>query len=123
MGIKDKQKEWDKAQDERVSVPHFDDRKCRDVFWLLVFVAFLVGLSIIAVFAFKNGDYRRIVNGVDYRGCTCGTQVIFNRTAAETPTDDDRICIESDLGEKLGKKSVFVQFFDTVKYGSDPVIW
>ena len=34
-------------------------RKCRDVFFALLFVAFWVGMGIVAYLAVQNGDLRR----------------------------------------------------------------
>lgn len=36
-------------------------RKCRDVLFLLLFMAFWVGMILIAVFAFSNGNPERFV--------------------------------------------------------------
>jgi hypothetical protein len=49
------------------------DRRCTDIFCLLLFVVFLAGMFVIAGIAYSQGDYRRVLNGIDYRGCTCGS--------------------------------------------------
>lgn len=47
-------------------------RRCRDVFWLLLFAVFWVGMFVIAGFAYQVGDPFRLIYGIDYRGNLCG---------------------------------------------------
>ncbi|GAQ83028.1 hypothetical protein KFL_001330110 [Klebsormidium nitens] len=49
-----------------------EDRKCRDVLFLILFVLFWIGMLIVAGSAFAKGDPRRLVYGLDYRGNLCG---------------------------------------------------
>eukprot|EP01137_Pigoraptor_chileana_P008442 Opistho-2@55293 len=48
------------------------DRSCRDVFFLLLYVAFWIGMLVIAGFAFTKGNPARLLYGVDSRGNLCG---------------------------------------------------
>jgi hypothetical protein len=41
------------------------DRECRDVLWFIIFIAFWVGMFIIAGFAFENGQPERLIYGTD----------------------------------------------------------
>ncbi|GBF99304.1 choline transporter-like [Raphidocelis subcapitata] len=50
-----------------------EERRCRDVLFLLVFGAYLVGMFVVAGIAFKEGDPRRLVYALDSRGLLCGT--------------------------------------------------
>jgi len=47
-------------------------RRCRDVLFLLLFAAFWVGMFIVCGIAFRSGDAKRLVFGVDKYGLTCG---------------------------------------------------
>jgi hypothetical protein len=48
------------------------DRTCRDVFFLIVFAAFWVGMLAVAGIGFSKGDPGVLVFGLDYRGNLCG---------------------------------------------------
>jgi len=50
----------------------YEDRKCRDVFWLILFIAYWVGMGMVAILAFQNGDAARLLYGVDSHGNQCG---------------------------------------------------
>lgn len=54
------------------------NRKCRDVFFLLLFTLFWVGMFVIAGFAIKTGDLNRLQYGMDVDGSLCG--VVNNAT-------------------------------------------
>ncbi|XP_077966779.1 choline transporter-like protein 1 [Styela clava] len=47
-------------------------RKCRDVFFLLFFIAALGGVGFVAYHSTRNGDPMRYINGVDSWGNVCG---------------------------------------------------
>jgi len=49
-------------------------RKCRDVFWLILFVLFWIGMFVIAGFSFKYGNMDRLRYGSDSFGNLCGTK-------------------------------------------------
>ncbi|ORZ33107.1 plasma-membrane choline transporter-domain-containing protein [Catenaria anguillulae PL171] len=48
-------------------------RSCRDVFFMILFLLFWVGMVVIAVLAFRNGDFNRLTHGVDSWGNLCGS--------------------------------------------------
>ena len=48
------------------------NRKCRDIVFLALFLAFGVGFLIESSYGFNKGDPRRLVYGLDYKGNTCG---------------------------------------------------
>eukprot|EP01107_Rhizomastix_libera_P015212 TRINITY_DN5489_c0_g1_i1.p1 TRINITY_DN5489_c0_g1~~TRINITY_DN5489_c0_g1_i1.p1 ORF type:complete len:703 (+),score=158.50 TRINITY_DN5489_c0_g1_i1:19-2127(+) len=54
-------------------------RKCRDVFFALLFVAFWVGMGIVAYLAVQNGDLRRLSKGTDMFGNMCGVDNTNNK--------------------------------------------
>lgn len=97
----------------------FEGRKCRDVFWLLFFGVFLIGMMLIMGFAYGRGDYRRITNGMDYRGCICGTTSKWDAATNQCDTGASKT---DNTSLTLGKKSVFVRFTNTSRFGAAPVI-
>ncbi|XAR66453.1 hypothetical protein NMG60_11012703 [Bertholletia excelsa] len=48
------------------------DRKCRDVGFLLFFIAFLVAMIVNTSFGFNRGNPLRLTYGLDYKGNICG---------------------------------------------------
>lgn len=54
------------------------DRKCTDLACLLLFVLFIGGLFVIAGMAWSGGSIARVKNGVDFRGCVCGTTSVID---------------------------------------------
>ncbi|EPS61834.1 hypothetical protein M569_12959 [Genlisea aurea] len=48
------------------------NRKCRDVAFLLVFIAFWIGMIVNSSFGFNKGDPMRLNYGLDYKGNVCG---------------------------------------------------
>lgn len=50
----------------------WSERRCRDVWMILIYVAFWVGLAIVAWFGWAAGDPYRLLNGVDSFGNVCG---------------------------------------------------
>lgn len=55
-----------------------DNRKCTDVFFLLLFLVFWIGMVIIAGVGYKNGEPKRLIYGTDWMGRTCGIQAVAN---------------------------------------------
>eukprot|EP00854_Cymbomonas_tetramitiformis_P022377 gene22377-26998_t len=51
-----------------------ENRKCRDVLFLLVFIAFWFGMFAVASVAWSEGDPNRLLYGLDYHGNLCGTK-------------------------------------------------
>ncbi|KAK9150096.1 hypothetical protein Syun_008405 [Stephania yunnanensis] len=62
----------DEKNGESVLMRH--EKKCRDVVFLIIFIAFWVGMVVNASFAFKNGDPSRLTFGLDYKGNVCGSK-------------------------------------------------
>lgn len=50
------------------------DRKCRDVIFIPIFIAFWLGNFIVAAVAVANGEPERLIYGTDYEGTVCGTK-------------------------------------------------
>ncbi|KAK9085244.1 hypothetical protein Sjap_025655 [Stephania japonica] len=50
------------------------NRKCRDVVFLIVFVAFWVAMIVNSSFGFNQGNPLRLTYGVDYEGNVCGSK-------------------------------------------------
>ncbi|KAF5730667.1 choline transporter-like protein 2 [Tripterygium wilfordii] len=48
------------------------NRKCRDVSFLVIFVAFLVAMIVNSSFGFNQGNPLRLTYGLDYKGNLCG---------------------------------------------------
>lgn len=49
------------------------NRVCRDVFWLILFILYWVGMFVLAGFAYNRGDPMRLIYGTDMNGDLCGT--------------------------------------------------
>ena len=50
-----------------------EDRKYRDIFWLILFIAFWCGMVVIGIIGATRGEPRALLYGLDYRGNFCGT--------------------------------------------------
>ncbi|KAL5715548.1 Choline transporter protein 1 [Ranunculus cassubicifolius] len=50
------------------------NRKCRDVIFLIIFIAFWVSMIVNSSFAFNQGNPLRLVYGLDYKGNVCGNK-------------------------------------------------
>ncbi|KAH7860411.1 hypothetical protein Vadar_013119 [Vaccinium darrowii] len=48
------------------------NRKCRDLVFLVIFIAFWVGMIVNSSFAFNQGNPLRLTYGLDYKGNVCG---------------------------------------------------
>ncbi|KAL3645481.1 Choline transporter protein 1 [Castilleja foliolosa] len=48
------------------------NRKCRDVVFLVIFIAFWVAMIVNSSFAFNQGNTLRLKYGLDYKGNVCG---------------------------------------------------
>lgn len=48
------------------------NRKCRDVVFLVIFIAFWVAMIVNSSFGFNQGNPLRLVYGLDYKGNVCG---------------------------------------------------
>ncbi|KAG5673587.1 hypothetical protein PVAND_003622 [Polypedilum vanderplanki] len=49
------------------------ERKCTDVFFLVLNIAFVIALAVLISYCFIYGDIKRILNGFDDCGNVCGT--------------------------------------------------
>jgi len=47
-------------------------RKCTDCLFLIIFLLYCIGMLVIGIIGFQNGDPQRLVYGSDYKGRTCG---------------------------------------------------
>ena len=50
-------------------------RKCTDVLFLILLIAFWVGMFIVAAVGFLNGDPAKLLMATDYAGNSCGSLV------------------------------------------------
>ncbi|ONK63978.1 uncharacterized protein A4U43_C07F20860 [Asparagus officinalis] len=50
------------------------NRKCRDLVFLVIFVAFWVAMIVNSSFGFNQGDPLRLTYGLDYKGNVCGNK-------------------------------------------------
>lgn len=83
-------------------------RHCTDTFFLVLFIAFIIGLFALAGYCFANGDVFRIINGYDNCGNICGRK--------NTPIEDPNLqCFGKDMTDKK-----FVQISSTAKAFLDP---
>ena len=51
-----------------------EERRCKDFFFLIVYLGFLVGLAYVGVVAIDKGDWRRLLYGTDSNGNLCGVK-------------------------------------------------
>ncbi|KAJ5072438.1 choline transporter-like (slc family 44) [Anaeramoeba ignava] len=49
-----------------------EKRKCRDFFWVVLFILFWIGMLIVMAVAFSKGSPKRLYYPTDYRGNVCG---------------------------------------------------
>ncbi|KCV68791.1 hypothetical protein H696_04210 [Fonticula alba] len=60
-----------------VSTAPIHKRRCRDVFWGLLFILYWAGMAVLGYFAYKHGDPNRLIYGIDYEGNVCGNVDTF----------------------------------------------
>eukprot|EP00753_Platysulcus_tardus_P008112 PLAT15635.1.p2 GENE.PLAT15635.1~~PLAT15635.1.p2 ORF type:complete len:669 (+),score=372.91 PLAT15635.1:235-2241(+) len=100
------------GDDKKSEYPDFDNdsgRKCTDILFIIVFAAFLVGMVAIMGVALSEGDYRRITNGIDYRGCVCGT------SSVASIENDTWVCKEDASAKPLGRYAAMT----AIPFGQD----
>lgn len=61
----------EKDQKHKVPGP-VSKRKCRDIFWGILFILYWVGMFILSGFAISKGNVNILLYGVDSEGNTCG---------------------------------------------------
>ncbi|KAL5730293.1 Choline transporter protein 1 [Ranunculus cassubicifolius] len=49
-------------------------RKCRDIVFLVIFIAFWIAMIVNSSFGFNNGNPTRLTYGIDYKGNVCGNR-------------------------------------------------
>eukprot|EP00736_Rhodelphis_marinus_P003564 Rmarinus@m.19045 len=54
-----------------------DDRKCRDLIPLLIFICWWIGMFVVAGVAVANGDPWRLIYPTDYEGNTCDSYAYY----------------------------------------------
>ncbi|KAJ3047837.1 hypothetical protein HK097_011137 [Rhizophlyctis rosea] len=73
MGKRQPEVEPDTHDDNPIPKPK--RRRCRDVFWLILFMLVMVGMIVITAYAIKYGDERRLLYGRDSEGNLCGASI------------------------------------------------
>eukprot|EP00054_Salpingoeca_dolichothecata_P014314 m.80628 g.80628 ORF g.80628 m.80628 type:complete len:645 (+) comp20931_c1_seq1:81-2015(+) len=81
-----------------------DDRSCTDVLFLLIFIAFWVGMVVIASLAFRDGEPGRIIYGYDSYGNVCSQ-------------DNSRVVNNSNSGLDMGSRD-YLFYFDPTDDGA-----
>jgi len=61
-------------------------RGCTDIMCLALFALFVIAHIAVTSWAFAEGDYRRVVNGIDFAGCKSYT-VVLERLVAPRNLD------------------------------------
>lgn len=97
------------------------NRKCTDLLFMLLFLAFWVGMIVIAAVGYKHGQPKRLVYGTDWMGRTCGVKA--DSTSAVPAYDlrkyeyllyprlaEDVLAIEAS-GESITDASVLKKLF------------
>jgi hypothetical protein len=72
-----------------------DQRKCTDVFWLILFLISNIVLIALGIYAFLDGDAERLLHGSDFRGELCGVDDLSGKEYLYWPKP------ESDVDLKL----------------------
>ncbi|KAI3630109.1 hypothetical protein MIR68_011544 [Amoeboaphelidium protococcarum] len=62
-----------------------DNRQCRDVFWLILFILFWCGMFVIAGLAIQQGNLNRLRYGNDTEGNLCGVNNAGGRDHTNAP--------------------------------------
>lgn len=79
-----------------------EGRGCTDLFCLILFCVYWVGMFAVAGIAFSKGDAKRLIYGTDYLGGTCGLDTHVDRKRIVYPrTNEDLL-----LNMKGGKLSL-----------------
>lgn len=77
-----------KGEDEKIPDPpkgFIEERKCTDLFCLIVFAIFWLGMIIIGAVGLASGEPKRLIYGTDYQGNACGVDgrpklIVYPRT-------------------------------------------
>ncbi|KAJ3447974.1 choline transporter-like (slc family 44) [Anaeramoeba flamelloides] len=69
--VKDTEVDQKFEYEEDFSGP-IDERKCRDIFWLILFCAFWIGMIVVASIGFSRGEPKRLYYPTDWKGSICG---------------------------------------------------
>ena len=87
-----------------------EDRKCRDVLFLLLFVAYMCGMLAVAALSFTKGNYALLLYGRDSYGNVCGSKNDYRGTGGPDFREMkklyylDPIDFSSPVGLAYGKK-------------------
>lgn len=73
--------------------------------FLLAFIAFWIGMILIAIVGIKNGDPYRLVYATDYEGVTCGKDAKSDTSLVYFPR------INKDIVDQSGKSPVDMSFY------------
>ncbi|KAJ3436922.1 ctl-like protein [Anaeramoeba flamelloides] len=84
--------------DESFSGP-LSERKHRDVFWLILFIIFWVGMIVVAGLAYSTGTPKRLYYPTDYRGNVCGMDNTKVKEALSSNYTEDELSFLSDTSE------------------------
>ena len=64
---------------EQREIRNSENRKCRDVLFLLLFFLYALGMLIIAGYGYKNGDPVVLIYGPDYNGNICNQDSVRSK--------------------------------------------
>ncbi|XP_019453590.1 PREDICTED: choline transporter-like protein 2 [Lupinus angustifolius] len=53
-------------------------RKCRDISFLVIFIAFCIAMIVNSSFGFNQGNPLRLTHGLDYKGNVCGDKFAYH---------------------------------------------
>ncbi|KAL0045810.1 hypothetical protein WJX82_005374 [Trebouxia sp. C0006] len=68
---------------EMISQRIAENRRCRDVLFLLFFLGFWIGMVILAGFAWSKGNPKLLTHGVDQFGFVCGSKNTYNNATID----------------------------------------
>eukprot|EP00002_Diphylleia_rotans_P013264 TRINITY_DN2588_c0_g1_i1.p1 TRINITY_DN2588_c0_g1~~TRINITY_DN2588_c0_g1_i1.p1 ORF type:complete len:618 (-),score=154.63 TRINITY_DN2588_c0_g1_i1:157-2010(-) len=79
--------------------PMMVNRSVRDVLFLIIFVLFLVGMGVVAIFGFDQGNPDRLMHGTDYEGDLCGIDKPEQYLYWLDPLNSDNYYLQKCLSE------------------------
>ncbi|CAG9467592.1 unnamed protein product [Pedinophyceae sp. YPF-701] len=79
MGCCGREKDVKHVPDENEPVKPYENRRCTDILFLIIFIAWWVGMFVVCGIAFQRGEVERLLYGVDSFGNTCGTNDLGDR--------------------------------------------
>jgi choline transporter-like protein 2/4/5 len=79
----------------------YKKRGCKDILFLLLFIAFWIGNIVVALVGFQNGEPGRLVYATDHNGDTCGTGALEAKKYIYYPRMNEDMVAATAAGTSL----------------------